>query len=134
MATRKRTPSRSRPSGLVDRAVRAGRMALREAESRVPSDVRRQLERSIKDGQKTLKAAIGQLQVQVRRTAKQADVEKALKRLDGLSRQVQELARAAAQRRTTTTQRAANTKRRAAATAKRTTRKATGTAKRTAST
>src|ERR1700726_1618206 len=98
MATRKRTPSRSRPSGLVDRAVRAGRKALREAESRVPSDVRRQLERSIKDGQKTLKTAIDQLQVQVRRTARQADVEKALKRLEGLSKQVQDMARAAAAR------------------------------------
>src|ERR1700688_2116363 len=106
MATRKRPSPRSRPSGLVDRAVRAGRKALREAESRVPSDVRRQLERSIRDGQKTLKIAIDQLQVQVRRTAKQADVEKALKRLDGLSRQVQELARAAAQPRSATTPRA----------------------------
>src|ERR1700730_11056311 len=107
MGTRKRTSSGSRPSGLGDRAVSAGRKALREAESRVPTDVRRQLERSIKDGQKTLTRAIDQLQVQVRRTARQADVEKALKRLDGLSRQVQELARAAAQRRTTTPRRAA---------------------------
>src|SRR6202790_2439686 len=127
MATRKRTSSRSRPSGLVDRAVRAGRKALREAESRVPRDVRRQLERSIKDGQKTLKTAIDQLQVQVRRTAKQADVEKALKRLDGLSRQVQELARAAAQRGSTTTRRAAGTTRRAKSAASRKTVKAAGT-------
>ncbi|MHB8610936.1 MAG: hypothetical protein ACYDAL_00715 [Candidatus Dormibacteraceae bacterium] len=133
MATRKRTSSRSKPSGLVDRAVRAGKMALREAESRVPSDMRRQLERSIKDGQKTLKIAIDQLQVQVRRTAKQADVEKALKRLDGLSRQVQELARAAAQRRATTTRRAASTARRAKSTARRTTNKAAGTPNRAVS-
>jgi polyhydroxyalkanoate synthesis regulator phasin len=98
MAAKKRSSSRSRPTGLVDRAVRVGRKALREAESRVPSDVRRQLERSIKDGQKTLKMAIDQLQVQVRRTAKQADVEKALKRLEGLSKQVQDLARGAASR------------------------------------
>ena len=54
----------------------------------MPPDVRRQLERSIKDGQKTLRTAIDQLQVQVRRTAKQADVDKALKRLEGLSKQV----------------------------------------------
>src|ERR1700682_2254220 len=99
MATRKRKTSRVSRTDLVGRAVQAGRKALREAESRVPSDVRRQLERSVKDGQKTLKTAIDQLQTQIRRTAKQADVEKALKRLDGLSRQVQELARAAAQRR-----------------------------------
>jgi hypothetical protein len=51
------------------------------------------VERSIKDGQKTLKAAIDQLQVQIRKTAKQADVDKALKRLEGLSKQVQQIAR-----------------------------------------
>src|SRR6202171_6176776 len=98
MATRKRASSRSRPSGLVGRAGRAGRKALRQAESRVPPDVRRQVERSIKDGQKTLKTAIDQLQVQLRKTAKQADVEKALKRLEGLSKQVQQMARDAAAR------------------------------------
>ena len=96
MATRKRASSRSRQSGLVGRAVRAGRKALRQAESRVPPDVRRQVERSIKDGQKTLKAAIDQLQVQIRKTARQADVDKALKRLEGLSKQVQQIARNAA--------------------------------------
>jgi hypothetical protein len=100
----------------------------------VPSDVRRQLERSIKDGQKTLKTAIDQLQLQVRRTAKQADVEKALKRLDGLSKQVQDLARAAAARRATTSRRTASTARRAKTTVKRTTRKAATTARRAAST
>src|ERR1700692_1798810 len=120
MATRKRTSSRSRPSGLVDRAVRAGRKALREAESRVPSDVRRQLERSIKDGQKTLKTAIDQLQIQVRRTARQADVEKALRRLEGLSKQVQQIARDAASRGSTSARRATSTRRRATTTAKRT--------------
>jgi DNA-binding protein HU-beta len=124
MAAKKRSARRSRPAGLVDRAVRVGRKALREAESRVPSDLRRQLERSIKDGQKTLKTAIDQLQVQVRRTAKQADVEKALKRLEGLSKQVQQMAREAASRGTTSTRRAATTRRRATTTSKRTTRKA----------
>src|ERR1700688_4554801 len=112
MAAKKRASSRSRRSGLVDRAVTAGRKALREAESRVPPDVRRQLERSIRDGQKTLKTAIDQLQVQVRRSAKQADVEKALKRLEGLSKQVQQIARDAAARGGTTTGRAAQTTRR----------------------
>jgi hypothetical protein len=96
----------------------------------VPSDVRRQLERSIKDGQKTLKTAIDQLQVQVRRTAKQADVEKALKRLEGLSKQVQQIARDAASGGAT---RRAPSKARRATTVKRTTRKtATTTKKRTA--
>src|SRR6202162_2851498 len=116
MAARKRASSRSRQTGLVGRAVSAGRKALREAESRVPPDVRRQLERSIKDGQKTPKTAINQLQVQVRRTAKQADVDKALKRLEGLSRQVQKLALDAAARGAA---RASSTTRRASGTAKR---------------
>jgi colicin import membrane protein len=115
MATRKRASSRSRPTGLVGRAVRAGRKALRQAESRVPPDVRRQVERSIKDGQKTLKAAIDQLQVQIRKTAKQADVDKALKRLEGLSKQVQQIARNAA------TGAPARTARRTTSTAKRAT-------------
>jgi polyhydroxyalkanoate synthesis regulator phasin len=123
MAARKRVSSRSRRSGLVGRAVRAGRKALHEAESRVPPDLRRQLERTIKDGQKTLKIAIDQLQVQVRRTAKQADVDKALKRLEGLRKQVQRLARDAssrgAARASSTTRRAATAKRRASGTAKR---------------
>ncbi len=96
MATRKQASSRSRQSSLVGRAVKAGRKALRQAERRVPLDLRRQVERSIRDGQKTLKGAIDQLQVQIRKTAKQADVDKALKRLEGLSKQVQQIARNAA--------------------------------------
>jgi len=119
MATRKRTSSRSRRSGLVGRAVSAGRKALREAESRVPPDLRKQLERTIKDGQKTLASAIDQLQAQVRSRAKQADVDKVLKRLDSLSKQVQQVARGASSR-------GATTKRRAKpATAKRTARSTT---------
>src|ERR1700694_4963395 len=112
MATRKRTSSRSRRSGLVGRAVTAGRKALREAESRVPPDLRRQLERTIKDGQKTLKTAIDQLQTQVRSRANQADVDKVLKRLDGLSKQGQQMARNASSRGTSTARRPASTARR----------------------
>jgi len=93
MATKKRASSRSRRTGLVGRAVKAGRKALRQAESRVPPDLRRQLERSIKDGQKTLRTAINQLETQVRRNAKQADLDRIFKRLDGLSKQVQRMAR-----------------------------------------
>ncbi len=114
MATRKRASSRSRRSGLVGRAVKAGRKALRQAESRVPPDLRRQLERTIKDGQKTLKTAIDQLQTQVRSRANQADVDKVLKRLDGLSKQVQQMARGATSRGTTTARRAAGTAKRTA--------------------
>jgi DNA-binding protein HU-beta len=83
--------------------------------------VRRQVERSIKDGQKTLKAAIDQLQVQIRKTAKQTDVDKALKRLEGLSKQVQQIARNAATgtparpaRRTTSTAKRATARRKPA--------------------
>jgi hypothetical protein len=89
MAKRKRA---STQSTLLDRA----RSAIREAERRVPPDLRRQLERSIKDGQKTLQAALKEVQAQVNRTARQADLDKVLKRLDGMSRQVQQLARSAA--------------------------------------
>ena len=93
MVAKKRTPQRR---GFVQEAVKAGRRALRDAESRVPPDLRKQLERTITDGQKALTAAIRQLESQVRRTARQADVDKALKRLESLSRQVQKLARGAA--------------------------------------
>ena len=124
MATRKRTTSRSRRSGLVDRAVRAGRKALRDAEHRVPPDLRKQLERSIKDGQKTLKTAIVQLQAQVRSRARQADIDKVLKRLDGLSKQVQQVARGASSRGATTAKRTSRPKTRTAAVRKPATRKA----------
>lgn len=127
MATRKRTSSRSGRSGLVGRAVKAGRNALRQAESRVPPDLRRQLERTIKDGQKTLMTAIDQLETRVRRSATQADLDKVFKRLEGLSKQVQQMARGAssraAARTSSTTRRAASTTRRAAGTAKRTARR-----------
>ncbi|TMD16475.1 MAG: hypothetical protein E6I96_04725 [Chloroflexi bacterium] len=71
MAKRKRT---SRRSGLVGRAVSAGRRALREAESRVPPDVRRQVERRLKDADKSARAAIKTLQTQVKRASTRADV------------------------------------------------------------
>jgi polyhydroxyalkanoate synthesis regulator phasin len=122
MAARKRASSRSRRSGLVGRAVKAGRKALREAESRVPSDLRKQIERTVKDGQKTVMSAIHQLETRVNRNARQADVDKVLKRLEGLTKQVQELARGAtsrgAARATTTRRRAASTTRRARTTVK----------------
>ena len=133
MATRKRRSSRSSRSGLVGRAVSAGRNALREAESRVPPDLRRQLERTIKEGQKTLKATMDQLQAQVRSRARQADVDKALKRLDSLSKQVQQIARGAssrgAARASSTRRRAKTATRRAPAKAKTATRRAPAKAK-----
>jgi peptidoglycan hydrolase CwlO-like protein len=95
MATKKRTSSRSR---LLKRAVKAGRSYLRQAERRLPPDVRKQIDRSIKDGQKTIEGALKQLRTRVDRTASQVDLEKALKRLDGLSKQVQAIARSATSR------------------------------------
>ena len=132
MAARKRASSRTSRSGLVGRAVTAGRKALRQAERRVPPDLRRQIERTVKDGQKTVISAIDELETRVRRSAKQADVDRVLKRLDKLAKQVQELARAASSRAaagaTSGRRRATSTARRATSPAK---RKAT-TAKRSA--
>jgi len=95
MAARKRASSRQK---FLNRAVKAGRSYLREAERRLPPDVRKQIDRSIKDGQKTVEGAIKQLRTRLDRTASQVDLEKALKRLDGLTKQVQQLARSASSR------------------------------------
>ena len=103
MAKKKRASSRSK---FLNRAVKAGRSYLREAERRLPPEVRKQIDRSIKDGQKTVEGAIKQLRTRLDRTANQVDLEKALKRLDGLSKQVQQLARSVSSRPAATTRRA----------------------------
>jgi hypothetical protein len=90
MAPKKRASTQSQ---LLTRAVKAGRSALREAEKRVPPDLRKQLERGFRDGQKTVETAIKQVQTRLDRTARQQDLDRALKLLDGLSKQVQQLAR-----------------------------------------
>lgn len=90
--------SASSRSKLLNRAVKVGRSYLRQAERRLPPDVRKQIERSIKDGQKTVEGAIKQLRTRVDRTARQADLERALKSLEGLTKQVQQIARAASSR------------------------------------
>jgi hypothetical protein len=92
MAKKKRASSQSR---FLNRAVKAGRSYLRQAERRLPPDVRKQIDRSIKDGQKTLDGAVKQLRARLDRTASQVDLEKAFKRLDALTKQVQNLARSA---------------------------------------
>jgi hypothetical protein len=121
MGKRKRT---SRRTGLVDRAVRAGRRALKEAESRVPPDLRRQVERRLKDADKTARAAIKQLQAQVRRASTRADVNSVLKRIDGLTRQARQIAtgsgaRTPATRSRATTRRPTSARTRKAAPARR---------------
>ena len=89
MAAKKRASTRSK---LLKRAVKAGRTALRQAERRVPPDLRKQLEQTIREGQKTIHTAIKEVQTRLDRTARQADLDKAMKRLEGLSKQVRNLA------------------------------------------
>ena len=128
MAKKKRTSRRD--TSLVGRAVSAGRRALREAESRIPPDLRRRLDRSLKDADKTARAAIKQLQAQVKRASTRADVNNLLKRIDGLTRQARQIARGGPGRAVTSRRRAAATTRR---TATRTRKAATTTRRRTAS-
>jgi polyhydroxyalkanoate synthesis regulator phasin len=105
MAARKRASTRSK---LLKRAVKAGRSALLEAQRRVPPDLRKQIERAVQDGQKTMHTAIKQVQIRVDRTARQADLDRAMKRLEALSKQVRNMAAAAAA--STTTSRSARRK------------------------
>ena len=89
MATKKRASSQSQ---FLNRAVKAGRSYLRQAERRLPPDVRKQIDQGIKDGRKGVERAVKQLRARLDRTASQVDLEKALKRLDALTKQVQQLA------------------------------------------
>src|SRR5919205_1195629 len=117
MATRKR---RSRRSGIVGRAVSAGRRALREAEKRVPPDVRRQVERRLKDADKTARAAIKELQAQAKKASTRGDVNSVLKRIDGLTKEARQTVRGGSSRASSSGRRAASTtRRRATSTAKR---------------
>jgi polyhydroxyalkanoate synthesis regulator phasin len=118
MAARKRGSTQSK---LLNRAVKAGRSALRQAQRRLPPDVRKQIDKTVKDGQKTIHAAIKQVETRLDRTARQADLERAMKRLDELTRQVRNMASAAAASATASRTRPAS---RRAATRKPTIRKA----------
>jgi hypothetical protein len=112
MAKRKRT---SRQSSLVGRAVKAGRQALREAEKRIPPDLRRQVQSRLKDADKTARAAIKQLETQARKASTRADVNSVLKRIDGLTKQARQVIQGTGTRAATTPRRrAASTTRRAA--------------------
>jgi polyhydroxyalkanoate synthesis regulator phasin len=94
MAARKRASTQSK---LLNRAVKAGRSALRQAQRSLPPDVRKQIDKTVKEGQKTIHIAIKQVETRLDRTARQADLEKAMKRLDQLSKQMRNLAMAAAE-------------------------------------
>lgn len=126
MAKRKRT---SRRSSLVGRAVTAGRKALKEAESRIPPDLRKQVEQRVRDASKTVQAAIKEGQAQVKKASTRRDVNSFLKRLDGLTRQARELAKGT---RRSTARRATTTKRKAGTAARRTATKAKTAARSTA--
>src|SRR5205809_6548332 len=133
MAKRKRG---TRRSGIVGRAVSAGRRALREAEKRVPPDLRRQVERRIKDADKTARAAIKQLQAQAKEASTRADFTSGLKRIDGLTKQARQVARGTGTRAASTRRRAASSTKRAATktrSAATSVKKAAGTAQRKAS-
>lgn len=93
MAARKRASTQSK---FLNRAVKAGRSALRQAQRRLPPDVRKQIDKTVKEGQKTIHVAIKQVETRLDRTARQADLDKAMKRLDDLSRQVRNVASAVA--------------------------------------
>src|ERR1051326_41190 len=114
MPARKRAPSRAR----LNRAVKAGRKALQQAERRIPPDLRRQIDRTIKDGQKRFDATVKEVRTRVSKATAPGEIERAVKRCGDLSKQVESLARqltartksatrATAARRSTSTRRTA---------------------------
>jgi len=88
-------PARRRPSprSPLNRAVKAGRKALRQAEKRIPPDLRRQIERGIKDGQKRFDATVKDVRTRVSKATAPGEIDRALKRFSGLSKQFEGLAR-----------------------------------------
>ena len=111
MAKRKRA---SRQSGIVGRAVSAGRQALREAEKRIPPDLRRQVQRRLKDADKTARAAIKQLEIQARKASTRSDVRNVLTRIDGLTKQARQAIQGGRPSAATTRRRVATRTRKAA--------------------
>ena len=77
----------------MNRAVKAGRKALRQAEKRIPPDLRRQIERGIKDGQKRFDATVKDVRARVSKATAPGEIDRALKRFSGLSKQFEGLAR-----------------------------------------
>src|SRR2546427_2477056 len=88
-------PARRRPQprSPLNRAVKAGRKALRQAEKRIPPDLRRQIERGIKDGQKRFDATVQDVRTRVSKATAPGEIDRALKRFSGLSKQFEGLAR-----------------------------------------
>ena len=123
MPARRRPSSRSR----LNQAVKAGRKALRQAEKRIPPDLRRQIERGIHDGQKRFDATVKDIRARVNKATAPGEIDRALKRFSGLSKQVEGLARTLTRRAAVATRGTAP--RRSATTRRTATRRAT-TAKR----
>ena len=89
MPARRRTASQSP----LNQAVKAGRKALRRAEKQIPTDLRRQINRSIADGQKTFNAVVKDIRTRVSKATAPGEMDRALKRFGDLSKQVEGLAR-----------------------------------------
>lgn len=124
--TRKRTQSRSR----INQAVRAGRKALLSAEKRIPPDLRRQIDRSIKDGQKRFDAVVKDVRSRVSKANAPEEINRALKRFGDFSKQVEGLARSLTARTQSAT--SGRSARRTTATRRTATRKPASTRKATA--
>src|SRR5882672_9564325 len=88
-------PTRRRPTprSPLNRAVKAGRKALRQAEKRIPPDLLRQIERGIKGGQKRFEATVKDVRSRVTKATAPGEIDRALKRFSGLSKQFEGLAR-----------------------------------------
>ena len=89
----------------------------------MPPDLRRQVDRRLKDADKMARAAIKQLQVQINRASSRADVNSVLKRIDGLTKQARQITRATGPGRGAPAKRAATAKRPASRARKATTTK-----------
>jgi polyhydroxyalkanoate synthesis regulator phasin len=94
MAKTKRAASSGAKNGepsLVDQVARAAEGALRDIQRRLPTDVQRQLEKSLGRGQKAIEVGLKRLQTGLDKTASKADVERLAKRVDALAAQVDRL-------------------------------------------
>jgi len=109
--------------------VKAGRKALRQAEKRIPPDLRRQIERGIKDGQERFDATVKDIRARVNKATAPGELDRALKRFSGLSKQVEGLARTLSKRAATAT-RGTTPRRTTTTTTRRTTTRRAATAKR----
>jgi len=66
---------------------------LKQAERRIPPDLRRQIDRTIKDGQKRFDATVKDVRARVSKATAPSEIERALKRFGDFSKQVEGMAR-----------------------------------------